>query len=369
MSLTTPFIAPLFFAALLGAGALRAQAVEAPAYTRLAELSELGLEAELAATGLPLVTGKGELAADGQAAALVARALFAVGREEEAFQLLDQAQPSDAAGKVALTLMRARLLLERDRLKEALALLIEKPNAVKPRFPGVPENLVLLGRAFVRSDRYDLAEPVLDAFVRAAPLHPEGPAAWHMLFDCALKRGDIARAETCRGEQERLLRWHELLKTRRIQVRRSPEAREPRLGLVLLWLDAGDLDETQRALDGLFQHHPNDVDAWLYQGEVHRKEGQPEDAARDYARALELGPKDQRARYSLALLHAAAGRAEEARRELETVLATDAADDPRFLGAHLELARLLTAAGEADAARARYDLYVAHGGKEPLKLH
>jgi predicted Zn-dependent protease len=358
-----------FLAAALLAGALSAGQAAPQAYARLAELSELGLDAEVAATGVPLVTGEGELAGDGQAVALVARALFAVGREDEAFRLLQGAEAEDAAGKVSLALMRARLLLERDRLKEALSLLAEGPSAIsKPRFPGVADNQVLLGRALVRLDRHDLAEPVLDAFVRAAPLHPEGPAAWHMLFDCALKRGDVARAEVCRGEQQRLLLWHELLKTRRLQVRRSPEAREPRLGLALLWLDAGELDEAQGALDGLFERHPDDAEAWLHQGELHRKRGRPEDAARAYARTLELAPGDQRARFSLALLHAAAGRAQDARRALETVLASEAAEDPRFLTAHLELARLLSAAGEDEAARARYDLYVARGGKEALKL-
>jgi predicted Zn-dependent protease len=357
------------FAAPLCAAALCAAQVAPPAYTRLAELSELGLDAEVVATGLPLVSGAGELARDGQAAALVARALFAVGREDEAFRLLDAAQPSDDAGQASLTLMRARLLLERDRLKEALALLTLEPGAwSKPRFPGAAENLVLLGRALARSERHDLAEPVLEAFVRAAPLHPEGPAAWHMLFDCAMKRGDLARAEACRAEQGRLMLWHELLKTRRLQVRRSPEAREPRLGLFLLWLEAGELDEAQRALEGLLERHPGDAEAWLHQGELDRKRGRPQDAERAYARALELAPGDQRARYSLALLFAAAGRAADARRALETVLASEAADDPRFLGAHLELARLLSAAGEAEAARARYELYVARGGREPLEL-
>ena len=58
-----------------------------------------------------------------------------------------------------------------------------------------------------------------------------------MLFDCALKRGDVERARACRVEKERLATWHQLLVARKLQVRRDPSARLPRLGLALLWLE------------------------------------------------------------------------------------------------------------------------------------
>jgi len=344
-----------------------APAPQPPEYAHLAELAERGLDGELVAAGLPLLAKGGALEGDAQSAALVARALFNAGREDEAFQLLDRARPADAADTAALALMRARLLLQRDRLKEALSLLVAEPGAWdKPRFPGVPDNQLLLGRALVRSDRYDLAEPALDAFVRAAPLHPEGPAAWHMLFDCALKRGDQERAKTCRAEEQRLRVWQELLTTRRLQVRRDPSARLPRLGLALLWMDAGELGEARKALDELLARFPEDAEGWLHMGEVERKQQHMAEAERAYGRALELDPEEQRARYNLALLHRQAGRTAEARSELERLVASEAGADARFLGAHLVLARLYVEAGEQEKARERYAVYAERGGKEGM---
>jgi tetratricopeptide (TPR) repeat protein len=338
-------------------------------YARLVELAELGFAAELIATGLPLVQRGGELGADGQAGALVARALFGAGREAEAFALLDAAAPraGDDAGRAALDLMRARLHLERDELAQALRILTARPGAYDaPRHPRAADNLLLLGRALVRLERRDLAEPMLQRFVAAAPLSPEAPAAWHMLFDCALGRGDVERAKACRAEKERLELWHQLLVARRVQIHRAPDARLPRLGLALLWLEVGALDEARAALEGLLARFPSDAEAWLHLGEVHRRAGRMDAARQAWTRLLELHPEEQRARYNLAILHRVQGRAAEARRELETLLAGPAADDARFLGAHWELARLLQAAGEVGAARERYAAYLERGGTDPL---
>lgn len=349
------------------------EAAQAPAvpeaYLRLAELAEVGLDRELIEVGLPLVEPGGELARDGQAAALVARALFGAGREAEAFALLERARAAaaDASGRVAIDLMRARLLLQRDELRDALGLLTREPGAYDaPRYPEAPDNLVLLGRALVRLERHDLAEPMLARFVAAAPLSPEAPAAWHMLFDCAVRRGDLARAQECRARKEDLDTWHQLLKARRLQVRRDPDARLPRLGLALLWLEVDALGEARAALDALIERHPTDAEAWLHLGEVHRRAGRMEAAGEAWTRLLGMHPDEQRARYNLAMLHRVEGRPAEARRELETLLAGDAADDPRFLAAHLELARLLRAAGEEEAARERFGAYRERGGDEEL---
>lgn len=334
---------------------------------RLRDLAELGLQGELVAAGRPLVTAGGDLERDGEAASLVARALFATGREDEAFQLLAAARPADASGRAQVQLARARLLLERDSLEKALALLVERPGDwSRPRHPSHPDNLLLLGRALVRSDRHDLAEPTLRRLVELAPLHPEGPAAWHMLFDCAVRRGDLERAQFCRAEKQRLARWHALVTARRLQVRRDPEALLPRLGLALLWIEVERFDEARSALDALLARDPAHVEAWLHLGEVHRRAGRGGAALTAYERTLELDPGEQRARYSLALLNIGAGRADRARVELEILVSSEAANQPAFLGAHLELARLLKAAGDAAAAEARHARYLELGGEQSL---
>ena len=344
------------------------QADEPQELRGLRELAELGLDAELARTGPPLLAPGGALETDGEAAALVARALFAAGRESDAFATLDRSRPATEAGRVSVALMRARLFLELDRLQEALRLLVDNSSGTnRPRYPDRPESLLLLGRALVRSDRRATAEPLLAGFVERVPLHPEAPDAWHMLFEAALDRGDHERARHCRDQKERWSRWHALLQARRLQVRRDPNARLPRLGLALLWIDAGALDPAKAALDELLARYPTDAEAWLHLGEVHRLAGRLPEAAVAYRRALDHRPQEHRARFSLALVHRLVGRPAEARRELETLLAdAEAERDERFLTAHLELARLLVAAGEAGAAERRYARYRELGGSEPL---
>ncbi|MEM7306530.1 MAG: tetratricopeptide repeat protein [Planctomycetota bacterium] len=360
-------ILALLLALGLQAGAADSERPEPPEMERLRELAELGLDAELVTTGQAWIGPGGALAGAAEAAALVARSLFLTGRETEAFETLAAARPTDRAGRAAIELMRARLLLERDDLAGALRLLVEEPNGrTAPKYPDVPDCLLLLGRALVRSDRHDLAEPPLRAFVEKAPLHPEGPSAWHMLFEAALRRNDLAGAKTCRAEKERWTQWHALLRARRLQIRRQPEARLPRLGLALLWIEARELERAEEALEDLLARFPQDAEAWLHLGEVHRMAGRATDAARAYGRSLEQDPTEHRARYSLALLHRDAGRTADARRELEHLLGTEAADEPAFLGAHLELARLLGAAGEADEAARRYARYRELGGTEEL---
>ena len=339
------------------------------ALARLIELAETGQDRELVEAGLPQVADDGALARDGLAVALVARGLFATGREPEAFALLERAEPRarDEAGRGAIVLMRARLLLERDELKAALALLTKRPGAYdEPRYPTLPDNLLLLGRGLVRLERHDLAEPLLTRFVEVAPLSPEGPAAWHMLFDCALRRGDLDRARACREQKEKLAQWHELLLARRLQIRRDPTARLPRLGLALLLLEVDELDGAQAALDALIARYPNDRDAWLHLGEVHRRAGRLKEAERVWRRLLQMHPDEQRARYNVAVLLRLGGQLDQARAELERLLASPAGEEERFVSAHLELARVLQAQGLADEARTRYAAYVARGGKEAL---
>jgi len=347
----------------------------AATYDQLAELAELGLTTELIELGLPAVEKDGALANDGQAAALVAQALFGAGREGEAFALLDAAQartgdgskPASAADRAALDLMRARLHLQRDELGEALGILAaSQGKAPEPRYPFAVDNLLLLGRALVRLERFDLAEPMLRRFLDEAPLSPEAPSAWHMLFTCALQRGDVETAKACRAEKQRAETWHQLLVARKLQIRRDPDARLPRLGLALLWLEVDELEQARGALDAVIARYPNDADAWLHLGELHRRAGRLGDARRAWTQLLSMHPDEHRARYNLAILHRVEGRPAEARRELETLLASDAADDERFLGAHLELARLLQKAGETGAAQQRYAEYQKRGGTDAL---
>ncbi len=344
---------------------LAACALAAGELDRLRELAELGLDAELAKTGAPLVAPGAELAAEGEAIALVARALFNTGDEEGALRLLADARPSPA-GRGQVQLARARLLIERDDLQGAVGLLIERPGAFdRLRFPDEPESHLLLGRALVRLTRHDLAEKPLDAFVKRAPLHPEGPSAWHMLFECALQRGDSQRAAACRDEAARLRLWHDLMKARRLQARRDPKATLPRLGIALLWIEVNELERARAGLEEVLAMDAELAEAWLHLGEVHRKLGAAAEAEKAYARALAADANEHRARLSLAVLQLANGRAAQARAALEVLVGSEVEAEPAFLDAHLLLARILRDAGDA-GADARYARYLELGGTEAL---
>ncbi|MCZ6597130.1 MAG: hypothetical protein O7B99_05810 [Planctomycetota bacterium] len=333
---------------------------------RLRELAEVGLPSDVARIGAPLVAQGGALAEHGEAIAIVARALFEIGDEGLAVELLEQARPTPET-RVAVELARARLALERDDLKGALERLAPGADPERMRYPEEPESWLLFGRACARLGRYDAAEPASERFVALAPLHAEAPTAWHVLFQAAVARGDGERAKQCREEERRLRLWHALLTARRVQVLRSPQAPLPRLGIALLWMEVDALAEARAALDELVALAPDFCAGWLRLGVVHARAGRSAVALRAHERALTCYPEEHRARLARARLLLEAGRNSEAQEDLERIVASDVEAEAHFLAAHLHLARLLRAAGEEDGARRRYGRYVELGGTEPLE--
>ena len=77
------------------------------------EALELDLPATVLQEGPRMVTAGGELHTDGEAVALVARALFVTGKETLAKSLLRDARPSEDT-QVYIALERARIALDED---------------------------------------------------------------------------------------------------------------------------------------------------------------------------------------------------------------------------------------------------------------
>jgi len=329
------------------------------------ELLELDLAQPLIDEGVARVSAGGDLAEQGEAVALVARALFEHGREAEAFELLDAARPSEAT-RVFVDLERARAWIEDDELDRALTFLLPDRDAAAPRAAERPESWLFVGRAWMRRGEPARATPFLERFVTLAPLHDEAPAALHMLAQAALRAGDGARATAWSRRAQELGRWHAYLRVRRLQVREQPAEPLPRLGLAQLWLQAGDLDRAEVELRRLFAIAPDYPAGWFQMGEVLRKRGDLAGAARAFDRALAGDPELFVARHNRAVIALGEGRLDDARRDLELLADGAHADDPRILGAHLLLARLLAAAGEEAAAAERYARYRELGGDEPL---
>lgn len=349
-----------------------APALDVEERRRLASLDELlttlelGLQARTIELGEPLVAPGGLLADDGRAVATVARALFQAGREQDAEALLAGARPN-AATADWIPLERAWIALQRDELDAARALLAAPAGGASPlRYPDRPSAWLMLARVQARSGRLDQAAAFAARFIELDPLHPEVASAWHLLAREAAQRGDGAAAAEFLERSAQMRQWHDVMRVRRLQVRQAPTAPLPRLGLALGWMQVDEWARAERELEDLLAVAPDYCRARFHLGEARRLGGRPDAAIEAYGEAIECDADDMRPRLNRALLLRDAGRTAEALDDLAIVVAAATADDPLFLGAHLEYARLLRDAGrDADAASA-YDRYRALGGDEPL---
>ncbi len=96
-------------------------------------------------------------------------------------------------------------------------------------------------------------------------------------------------------------------------------------------------------------------------GEAYAESGSLERAIEQYRRALELGPRFHDLRYRMARLLLDAGRAVEARAELEVVIQAQ----PRFYDARASLGLAAYSAGDLEAARATWMALHAERPEEP----
>jgi tetratricopeptide (TPR) repeat protein len=338
------------------------------------ELAELELYGELLAQGTAAEPG-GPLAAEGEAAALLARALHETRGAELARAWLDEAEPrASPATRPLIALERVRLWIEEDELDAALAALAPRahegdgaggPAEAPGLAPERPESWLYLGRVHARRGDPERARAPLERFLALAPRHPEAPAAHYALSQDALRRGDGAAARAHAARAAEIGEWQAYVRVRRLQSRESPGDPLPRLGLAMAWMAGGELERAEGVLRDLLDRFPEHAPAWFHLGEVRRLRADLPGARECYDRALSLDPDQHLARYNRAVIARLEGRPEEARADF-ALLVEGPRDDPRLLGAHLELARLLLAAGEAEAAEARYAEYRARGGAEAL---
>lgn len=302
---------------------------------------------------------------DGDALALYARALSRTGGHEEAESLLKSAKPG-AATATSVQLALARLELEGDRLDAVVRRLASADPAAPLRFPDQRDAWILLGKALHRQGKIEQALPMLQQFVTRWRLHPEAPAAWHILAREALAVRDLDRARVCREQGQNLSTWHAFYKTRRIQLREKPDDPLPYFGLAQLWSSVEELDRAAEAIKSTLFLDPEFARAWALSGEIERKRGNPAPALQAYSRALELDGSLSDARFNRALLALQQKNDESARADLEIIVDGPEATAPRYLGAHLALARLLKRLGEEAAAEKRHTRYRQLGGKDAL---
>jgi len=289
------------------------------------ESLEIDRPREVVEEAFPLVSAGGELAKDGRAIALAARALTATGEGPRAERLLAEARPAeDTRGFVEVA--RARLRLERDELEAARELLLGSRGEL--RHPDLPEAWLLAGRALSRSGEIAAAAPLFERFLALAPLDAEAPSAWHALAQAAIQRGEPGRAAELRAQALASAQWQDFFRARRLQVREKPDEPLPRLGIAELYLAVSEHERARDAAREIAARWP------------------------DFCRG-----------------HEALGRAELGLRHLDlarAALERATSCDPSSARAHLELARVLAASGDEEGARARYARYRELGGLEPL---
>jgi tetratricopeptide (TPR) repeat protein len=339
---------------------------------RWRESIDLELPREVLDPGLEAVSSGGRLARDGEAIALVCRALTLTGGTARA-ETLASAASVEPSTEAWITVARARLALLDDDLPRVASLLLvpakSKDSGVTARLRH-PENAqcwLLLGRAWVRAGRSSDAEPLLVRFVEMAPLDAEAPAAWHMLAQAALARGalDVAAERQKRSEQS--AQWQAFYRTRRLQIRESPEEPLPRLGLAQLWLAAEEFARAQSVLEDLVARAPEFCRGWASLGEALRRSGDISRARTAYDRALGCDPALSEALFDRGLLAAIDERWSDARTDLERLVDGPAASEPRFLRGHLELARALVRLDDRASAEKRFARYRELGGRELLE--
>lgn len=336
----------------------------------LAEISErfeLGLIGEALELGREAVAPGGLLEKRGEALAIVSRTLYAAGLDVEAQALLDGAEPTPQTA-AWVELEKARLWLEFDELDRARMALQAPRGAEQPvRHPELAESYLLLARVYARSGRLDLGAQLARTFLERDPLSPESPAGWHLLSRDAAQRGDAQGAGQFLAKSRELKQWHEIYKARRLQRRLNPEDPLPWYGLGLAWLQVEQWQTGAAELKALLKAHPDFTRAWFPLGEALRNAGDTDGALEAYGKAIEADPEDPKGRLNRGLLYLQLDDLDRARIDLESLLGTDAADDPTFASLHLALARAWQRAGEPDElVQSAYTKYRELGGTEAL---
>jgi len=266
---------------------LVALALGDPAATlaRWREALELDLAREVLEEAPPLTRAGGELAADGEALALHARALAAAGKPAEARALLEHAQvPAEGVLRVAVAL--ARLDLDQDKLAESVARLGKLGG-------DDPERALVLGRALYRSGEAAKARPLLERALELAPFDPEAPSAWHMLAQEARGRNDAARAAQCAEREQKSAQWAALYRARRLQVRANPSEPLPRYGLAELWIGAGQDARARPLLEEVLARTPDFARAELALARIEKRAGRAQESASRYERYRALGGTEE----------------------------------------------------------------------------
>ncbi len=330
------------------------------------ESVELDLPSELLRDEKRLLEEHPALRTSGEALDLRVRARVINGDWSAANEILEDTQLDGSEEKYA-KLARARVALLSDDFDKVRSLLLSpKGPEVIAECSDLPDAWLILARAHARDGNDADAAFLYHEFIRRDALHPESPSAWHFLAGHASRTQQAAAAKQYGIAARQATEWQSYYRARRIQVRENPQATLPRIGLVILWMQAGRPEAAKEELERIFALDPNHCEAFGHLAEAERKLENFDAAKAAYDRALECAPERAGLRFNRAYLAGLQGRSADARNDYEWIVASEHVSDPRFQTAHLELARIALAAGDSKRADRHYELYVELGGEQPL---
>lgn len=221
--------------------------------------------------------------------------------------------PYAAANPPAELMNKLETLLRQGHIKDCAT----ASAKVLPHFGQSPFMWDLFGRCHLQLNALDEAQTCLH---KAAQLAPETGAPLSSLGELWLRRGDLAQAEAYFGAA----------------LERAPRDLNALSGKVRVLSRLGRMQEARKCCEQAVALHPAHAALQFNFGNVLRGCGDTNAATQAYARALELAPDLQPARYNLAQMLATTGREQEALPYFETLL-EQTPDDDRALAHKLHI--------------------------------
>lgn len=269
-------------------------------------------------------------------------ALAAAGRYQEAIVEYEQALKLQPLPQIRLNLALAyykagKITLAADSLKK-----------VHEEMPDDIRSVMLLADCYLRLGENKKVVELLDPL---QPAHGDDLALVYMLGTALVRDGQVARGQAI---IDKILKNGDsaearlLMGTTKLLVHDDPGALQdlakavelnPKVPDVYSYygqalLANADPDKAYDAFRRALESDPNDFEANLEMGVLLRRDEKYEAALEYFHHALEVHPGDFGARYQIASTELAAGQLEQARRDLESIVA----DSPNFTEAHVSLA-------------------------------
>jgi tetratricopeptide (TPR) repeat protein len=283
---------------------------------------------------------------------MLARALLAQGRDEEALDALRDVTGDGAAPSPLVRLVRARILLQAGRPADALdalgndlhddeaIALASRARAAKDGARGEIAHLEEVLRAAPSGARLVETRATLAALLEEDGRDAEAVAVLeagpHPPPEYRARLAEIAARH---GNPERAATLYESV------VAERPAVQLYRRQLVETYDTLGRLDDALAQYEQMIAADPDSGELLVDRGAIEARMGRAADAEKDYRRAMQLDPSLPEAYLNLSLLELADGRDAEAEAHLLRALELR----PDYQKAHFHLARLYAQRGDPRA--------------------